>query len=256
MPLTTSALRVAWAPAATPKGGVFLEAYRALDDILHRWHFDAGKGDTGAYNPRRITGGTGWSLHAYGPGDRFTFWFGVTVTTALAVDIDWTNNPYGPVLHTNMPRGMVEEIKALRTRNGKQVWGWGGDYSRNKDAMHFEIVCTPDDLRTGIASGAPPDLVKLRLAISFARIGFSNIGATGEDTTRPGRAEAITIAQHLLNRWYADMAKLARVPAPPALVVTGWFDGPTRQAVAKLQQMLGFNEFGTIGPKTWATIDR
>lgn len=256
MPLTTAALRQAWHPPKSDRGDTFIPAYRALDDVLRRWHFDAGKGDTGAYNPRRITGGTGWSLHAYGPGNRFTFWFGVTVTTALAVDIDWTNNPYGPVLRTNMPKGMVDEIKAIRTRNGKQVWGWGGDYRSNKDAMHFEIVCTPADLATGIADVAPPDLVQLRLAISFARIGFSDIGATGEDTGRPGRSEAITIAQHLLNRWYADMAKLARVPAPPALVITGWFDDPTRQAVAKLQQMLGFNEFGTIGPKTWAAIDR
>lgn len=156
MTLSTEQLRRAWAPPKKARGATFLAAYRALDDVLRRWRFDAGKGDTGAYNPRRITGGSGWSLHAYGPGDEFTFWFGVTVTTALAVDIDWNNNPYGPRLVTNMPRAMVDEIEAIRTNNGKQVWSWGGDYSGNKDAMHFEIVCAPADLATGIRSTTPP----------------------------------------------------------------------------------------------------
>ena len=153
MALTTSQLRRAWGPAKKPRGATFIDAYQALDDVLRRWKFDAGKGDTGAYNPRPITGGTDWSLHAYGPGDEFTFWWGSKVTTALAVDIDWQNNPYGPRLVTNMSRAMVDEIEAIRTVNGKQVWSWGGDYSGNKDAMHFEIVCTPDDLATGIAGG-------------------------------------------------------------------------------------------------------
>lgn len=254
--LDTQQLRVAWHPPKQSKGNIFLPAYQALDDVFRRWHFDAGKGDTGAYNPRPITGGTGWSLHAYGPGNKFTFWFGVTVVTALAVDVDWQNNPYGPVLHTNMPRGMIDEIKAIRTNNGRQVWGWGGDYRSNKDAMHFEIVCSPFDLFTGIKAGPSNDLIHLRMAINFARLGFHDIGATGEDTNRTGRTEAIKIAQMLLNRWYSNLAKLAGRPAPPALVVTGWFDGPTREAVARLQQALGFNEYGTIGPKTWEAIDR
>lgn len=157
--LTTAQLRDAWAPAAKSKGSAFIPAYQALDAILRKYQFDGGKGDTGAFNPRPITGGTDWSLHAYGPGDRFTFWYGATVTTALAVDIDWTNNPYGPVLKTNMPAAMVAEIKALRTNSDKQVWAWGGDYGGNKDAMHFEIVCAPRDLATGIAGAPvpPPD---------------------------------------------------------------------------------------------------
>lgn len=254
--LTTSQLRQAWAPPKRNKGNAFIDAYRALDDVLRRWGFDAGHGDTGAYNPRPITGGTDWSLHAYGPGDGFTFWFGVRVVTALAVDIDWQNNPYGPVLHTNMPRGMIDEIEAIRTNDGQQVWSWGGDYKKNKDAMHFEIVTTPASLRTGIAGGPPNALVALRMAIAFSRINFHRIGAPDEDTGLKGRTEAISIAQTLLNRWWENMAKMAGRQAPPALVITGWFDGPTRESVANLQRLMGFNEFGTIGPKTWETIDR
>jgi hypothetical protein len=49
-----------------------------------------------------------------------------------------------------MQQGMVEEIKGLRTGNGKQVFRWGGDYTSVKDAMHFEIVVSPADLATGV----------------------------------------------------------------------------------------------------------
>ena len=158
MTLSTSALRNAWAPACKPKGGVYLAAYKALDAILKRHGYGPRRTDTGAYNCRRITGGTGYSLHAFGPGDKFTFWNGVTISTSLAVDINWSSNPYGRKLVTDMPPAMVAEIKAIRTGNGKQVWRWGGDYTTNKDAMHYEIVCTPADLATGIkgSSPAPP----------------------------------------------------------------------------------------------------
>lgn len=155
MTLTTSQLRREFDPPGETKGSMFIPAYRALDDVLRRWQFDGGQGDTGAYNKRKITGGSGWSLHAYGPGDRFTFWWGSVVTTALAVDIDWQNNPYGPQLVTNMPRAMVDEILAIRTNTGAQVWRWGGDYGGNKDAMHFEIVCTRADLASGIRTPTP-----------------------------------------------------------------------------------------------------
>lgn len=262
MTLSTAQLRKAWAPAKKNRGSTFIPAYRALDDVLRRWHFDGGIGDTGAYNPRPITGGTDWSLHAFGPGDRFTFWFGPTVTTALAVDIDWQNNPYGPRLVTNMPRGMVDEIKAIRTNNGKQVWGWGGDYSKNKDAMHFEIVCTPADLATGIRANAPgpapappsSPLAQLRMAINYAKLGFHDIGASQENTARPGRREAIQLAQTGLNRWADQFAAMTGQANPPDIAVTGEFDQPTRDAVNALQRILNIRELGTIGPATWAAL--
>ena len=60
-----------------------------------------------------------------------------------------------------------DEILAIRTKNGKQVWRWGGHYTTNRDAMHYEIVCTPADLATGIkgtaaasSSGIPHDVLR------------------------------------------------------------------------------------------------
>jgi hypothetical protein len=153
--LNTTALRREWAPpcvgpwaTVTLHGGarvtvdpLIVPAVLELSRIFEKWGYRATPPDTGAMNCRRITGGSGYSLHAYG----------------IAVDINWLDNPYGPRLVTDMPAGMVAEIEALRTRDGWQVWGWGGRYSKNKDAMHYEIVCAPRNLATGIAGTQPQE---------------------------------------------------------------------------------------------------
>lgn len=129
---------------------MLIEAYHALNRCLAAFEYAPRQADTGAFSCRRITGGTGYSLHAYAPGPRFAFFNGTVVNTALAVDINWQSNPYGRSLVTDMPPAMVAAIKAIRTTNGRQVWRWGGDYAGNKDAMHYEITCHPADLATGI----------------------------------------------------------------------------------------------------------
>lgn len=154
MSRTTAQLRVLWAPACTGPfasvplfGGASIsvrastvDAWVALNAVLAKWDYKATPPDCGAYNCRAITGGTQYSLHAYG----------------IAADINWQQNPYGPKLITDMPRGMVDEIKAIRTNNGVGVFRWGGDYSGNKDAMHYEIVASPAEIATGIATGSQP----------------------------------------------------------------------------------------------------
>lgn len=151
--LSTSQLRRWWAPACkfdgvivTLNGGarIYVDrrtvpAWQAFNAILIRWGYVCYRDQTGAFNCRRITGGTGYSLHAFG----------------IAADVNWRTNPYGPVLITDMPAGMVAEVLALRTGNGLQVFGWGGLYRRSKDAMHWEVVCKPSDLATGIVNYRP-----------------------------------------------------------------------------------------------------
>lgn len=158
MTLSTSALRNAWAPACTGpfalvelhgEGRISIrantvDAWKALDACLVAHDYKTRRADTGAYNCRRITGGTGYSLHAYG----------------IAADLNWQSNPYGPRLVTDMPRPMVDAILRIRTRNGQQVFRWGGDYRTNKDAMHFEIVCDQRDLGTGIDPTTVPGAAK------------------------------------------------------------------------------------------------
>ena len=147
---STAELRILWAPACTPPfarytlhgGGVVtvdvlvVDAVKALNAVLIDWDYRTRRADTGAYNCRQITGGTNYSLHAYG----------------IAVDLNWNTNPYGRTLVTDMPFGMIEAIEGIRTASGVQVWRWGGRYSNNKDAMHFEVVASPAELARGIQS--------------------------------------------------------------------------------------------------------
>lgn len=147
---STAELRILWAPACTPPfarytlhgGGVVtvdvlvVDALKALNAVLIDWDYRTRRADTGAYNCRPITGGTNYSLHAYG----------------IAVDLNWSTNPYGRTLVTDMPIGMIEAIEGIRTASGVQVWRWGGRYSNNKDAMHFEVVASPAELARGIQS--------------------------------------------------------------------------------------------------------
>ena len=151
---STSQLRKLWAPACnfnmttlTLHSGARItinsacvEAYKALDGIMQSFGYHPRKADTAAYNCRKITGGSGYSLHAYG----------------IAADINWNTNPYGRKLITDMPVPMVAAIKGIRTRKGVQVFRWGGDYRKNKDAMHYEVVCGPADLEAGIDWGTVP----------------------------------------------------------------------------------------------------
>lgn len=151
---STSEMRAAWAP---PCKGPFatmslygagkitvhaktVPAFNALNAILKKHDYKTRRSDTGAYNCRKITGGSNYSLHAYG----------------IAADLNWQTNPYGPKLLTDMPMKMVEEIEALRTTSGHKVFRWGGRYAGNKDAMHYEIICTPAQLATGIKTAEAP----------------------------------------------------------------------------------------------------
>ena len=147
---STAELRILWAPACTApfarlnlygEGVVtvdvlIVDALKALNRVLVDWDYRTRRADTGAYNCRQITGGTNYSLHSYG----------------TAIDINWQTNPYGHHLITDMPIGMIEAIEGIRTAGGVQVWRWGGRYSNNKDAMHFEVVASPAELARGIQS--------------------------------------------------------------------------------------------------------
>lgn len=128
-------------------------ALQALDTCLRTYNYKTIYSQTGAQNCRQKVGGGGWSIHAYG----------------AALDINWILNPYGGTRH-HIPTALGTAICRVKTNNGKQVWNWGGFWSGTRDWMHFELVCTPRDLATGInwstVAGAVPakplDLAALR----------------------------------------------------------------------------------------------
>lgn len=147
MVLSSTALKRVWAPRCRGPwarvrlyGGAsvlvrpsIVEAMKAFDAVLRRTGYPAQASHTGAYNCRRVAGTSSWSLHSYG----------------IAIDINWRVNPYGGY-RRHIPNSVAAAICAIRTNNGKQVWGWGGYWSGKKDWMHFYIGCTPRDLATGI----------------------------------------------------------------------------------------------------------
>lgn len=243
--LSTSSLRRAWSPACAAKGAVLLEAFRALDAVLRRHRYEPRRGVTGAYNCRRITGGVGYSLHAYGPGDLFTFWNGLRISTALAVDINWDRNPYGRRLVTDMPRAMVDEILAIRTNAGDQVWRWGGDYATNKDAMHFEIVCTPASLATGIAP-APPAKPAPGERWQPIRPGDSDESIA----RRGGLHTEVTAVQMILTR----LARLWSAPDLDPGPIDGKYGPRSQAAVSAFKRRIRALQQST-GQTPWPNVD-
>jgi hypothetical protein len=95
---------------------------------------------TSAFVCRPVTGGSGWSQHAYG----------------RAVDVNPFHNPYErgtgddrvviPELataYTDRDRvlpGMVTEGSVVVRAFRDAGWGWGGDYRSSKDWMHFSAT--------------------------------------------------------------------------------------------------------------------
>ena len=136
-----------------------VEAWKALESILLSHGYDLRVDDTDSYNCRDVKSGGKKSLHSYG----------------IALDINWQTNPYldhagnrNPRFSdkdtqaeraqdvklgksdTDMTRAMVEAALAIATKDGKRVFGWGGNWKSLKDAMHFQIEVTPEDLSAGI----------------------------------------------------------------------------------------------------------
>lgn len=238
--LSTTQLRAAWSPPCSTSrttialnGGAVvtvdprtLGAVQAMNKVMTTYGYECTPPDCGAYVCRQITGGTGYSLHAYG----------------IAIDINWTANPYFsyPALragHCDMPIGMPEAICAIRTGNGRQVWGWGGFYSSIRDYMHYEIVCTPADLATGIVGGTLTKLQKALLFVSAyrstARYPFIGANSTKRDP------RYVRLAQRWLD-----------------LPGTGIYDDKMQVKITAVQELVGEHpkHYGNLNHRTWTWL--
>lgn len=136
-----------------------LDAWKALESVLLAYDYIIRVEDTDSYNCRDMKSGDKKSLHSYG----------------IALDINWKTNPYIDHAGQRKPRfstepgqsGRAQAVRlgkadtdmseetvnaalAIRTKAGKQVFGWGGAWRSIKDAMHFQIELTPEELAQGI----------------------------------------------------------------------------------------------------------
>lgn len=196
------------------------EAFQALDAVMRTFGYvpranSSGGWETGAYNCRRITNGTGYSLHAYG----------------IAADINARTNPYGRSLVTDMPRAMVAAAKVIKTSRGVPVFRWGGDYPTYKDAMHYEVVASPDELSAGIDWGSvlaePPDERDPR---------------TWPTLYKGDRGPSVKRLNELLDANGFD------APSSPV------FADRTSAAVRSYQQSRKLTVDGVVGPQTWTAL--
>jgi hypothetical protein len=193
------------------------EAVEALFDVFAAHGYVVRQKVTGAYNCRKITGGRTLSSHAY----------------AIAIDVNWDTNPYVKgKLVTDMPAKMIEAVHRITTVAGLQVWRWGGDWDNRPntphayyDAMHFEIVVTPAELRAGID-----------------RIVRVDAAAARPKLAKDSRGPAVVQLQALLTT--------AGFPVPN----TGAFLAITDRQVRAYQLSRGLTADGIVGPATWTAL--
>jgi hypothetical protein len=124
----------------------FRALYAASFPIRRMQPVDAYDGDdfrsieadnTSAFNCRPVSGGTGWSQHAYG----------------RAIDVNPIENPYVSVAGTTEHRASRPYLDRTRHRPGMAYpggtlvsafaargWGWGGLWSGAKDYQHFSAT--------------------------------------------------------------------------------------------------------------------
>jgi hypothetical protein len=144
-----------------------------LNDLSKIYKLD--QAHTCGYVKRPITGGTGWSNHAYGG----------------AIDVNWDRNPYGA-------RSNPHQFDDAQVRYLAHKWGlwWGGDYDGNSgiDYMHFEVAEAPRSpsramtySQPGIESGAGAN----PLIPNSGAANTPSTGGTGSGTTETNVADAL-----------------------------------------------------------------
>jgi hypothetical protein len=173
----------------------------------------------GGFNCRRITGGRVYSSHAWG----------------ISGDFNDDTNPYRTDrLVTDMPRALIEDIEAIVTRDGVQVFRSGADWDgrpetphSNYDAMHKEIIATPAELAAGF-DVLPPTAAHGASALAYPVV------------RRGARGPLVVQLQQLLG-----------------LVVTtgnGTFGPRTEMAVKIYQAERGLEPDGIVGAATWTAL--
>lgn len=154
--------------------------------------------------------------------------------SATAVDLNWIRHPYGP--SGTFSAAQVRQIRAILAACEGTV-RWGGDYTRNKDEMHFEINKRPGDpaiarVARKLGNAAPPPPPPPPAP-----------APSGWPTLRSGsRGFRVKALQLLLTQWGYR------------LVADGIFGSKTKAAVVAFQARKGLARDGIVGPRTWSKV--
>jgi poly-gamma-glutamate synthesis protein (capsule biosynthesis protein) len=113
-----------------------IRSMRLVDDFGADDDASIDAGNTSAFNCRAVSGGSGWSQHAYG----------------RAIDVNPLENPYvsgGTTSHaasvpyldrSNVRPGMIVAGDAVVDAFADRGWGWGGYWSSPVDYQHFSAT--------------------------------------------------------------------------------------------------------------------
>lgn len=208
--------RVRRGDVATVLGYVVDRFDRRVEDV------DAGRDDWG-YANRPVTGGTQPSRHARG----------------LAIDLNATRHPYGK-------RGTFSAVQVAEVRDMlddlDDVVRWGGDYSRTKDEMHFEINASPADVA--------------RVAARIRADGAEPVDKPIVKPTpsplvkRAPRPLPAVLAPGATGGWVGLWQGVQRDRGLPTTVDES--NGPaTQRGTRTLQARWGLAVDGIVGPRTW-----
>jgi hypothetical protein len=197
--------------------------------------------DTGIYNCRhmRHDPAAPMSVHSWG----------------MALDANWLQNPAGSKLVTDMPRAMINEILSLKTASGAWVFRWLGDIDRDGistdqtyiDAMHFEVMAHPLDLKTGISYGSvtvvttPP--VQEDFAAMLPVIDLSKVTTLSTTFVRSPQNHIKILQGLLMAHWLLTPAKPDGIAGPA-----------TRAAVIQFQSVKGLTPDAIVGKATWKAL--
>jgi hypothetical protein len=198
---------------------LIIPAVRLLDEVFRKHHYLVYS--AGSYNYRKITGGSVFSPHAW----------------AIAIDINPANNPYTNRLVTDIALPIIEDAYTIRAQD-QRVWKWGGDWDGDWnfdehtvfDAMHFEMIATPEELASGVYFST--ELIQ-------PEVGMLKLNDQGN---------AVYDMRAGLSGYFRDDALVRMSPNPSV------FDAPMEAAVRQFQANYGLAVTGIIDGVTAVEI--
>ncbi len=229
------------------------DAFRALASVMMAHGYQIRVDDTDSYNCRAIKGGSGRSLHSYG----------------IALDVNWETNPFKEtpnnravrfsdkptqqeraqdvklgVADTDMTPDMINDVLAIKTKNKKTVFEWGGNWKDRKDAMHFEMDVTPSELQAGIDWDTVKQSRAGRAVEHQGDLGGIapppvTIGAPSQPLTIGSRGDAVERLQRALEQRNFSVGEIDGIYGPM-----------TEQAVRAFQSAQGLPQTGIADEAT------